>query len=152
MKQTAELDRYQENMLPGRITLRGMLGSDKRNLGDILISDEAEVQRLGATHAAIAARMMELRDHGIRGLGNSITVDDHFEVLVDNVRGKLPCPFEDCVIQKTFIQVKNLKLQREITFTDLHIHMIQQHGFYEGSGSTFRLDPADLIEILEVPV
>ena len=150
MQQTVEMDTIQSNMHPGCITLKGMLGTDTRHLMDILIDDNAEVQRIGAAHEAIAERMQALRDQGVRGLGNCITVEDHFEVRVDNTRGKLPCPFEDGVFAKTFIQVKNVNTQREITFTDLHIHMIKEHGFYEGRGSSFRLDPHALVEILEV--
>ncbi len=150
MKQTAEMDRYQHNMRPGCITLKGLLGEDRRNLVDILIDDDAEVKRLGTSHEAIAARMQELRDAGVQGLGESITVQGRYEVRVDSVRGKLPCPFEDAVVQKTFVQVRNLELGREITYTDLHIHMILAHGFYEGKGSSFRLSPPELLEILDV--
>jgi len=150
MKQTAEMDRYQRNMLPGVITLEGMLGTDTRHLVDILIEDNAIVRRLGCTHAIIAARMRQLREAGTKGLGMSLHVDDHFHVRVDNVRGKLPCPFEDGVFQKTFIEVQNDRIGKSITYTDLHIHMIDAHGFYEGRGSHFRIEPADLVEILEV--
>lgn len=150
MKQTAELTRAQGNMRPGCITLKGMLGTDSRDLIDILIDDDAEVQRLGVSHVAIAARMQALRDQGLRGLGNCITVEDHFQVCDGSVRGKLPCPFEDGVFAKTYIEVTNTRIGRSITYTDLHIHMIKAHGFYEGKGSPFRLDPHALVEILEV--
>ena len=46
--------------------------------------------------------------------------------------------------------VKNLHLNREIYFTDLHIHMIEHHGFYQGKGSLYRLEPKDIVDILEV--
>jgi hypothetical protein len=151
MQQTAELDHAQDNMRPGHITLKGMLGTDSRNLVDILIEDNAEVMRLGTTHEAIAARMLVLRDEGLRGLGTRITAEDHFQVRVDGVRGKLTCPFEDGIFKKTFIQVTNTLVDRNITYTDLHIHMIRVHGFYEGQGSAFRLDPHALVEILEIP-
>lgn len=150
MKQTPEMDRYQHNMRPGCITLRGMLGSDRRNLSDIITDDNAEVKRLGTTHEAIAARMQDLRDAGVAGLGEAITVQEHFEVRVDSVRGKLPCPFEDGIVQKVFVQVKNKAIDKTITYTDLHIHMIKEHGFYEGHESGFRLPPKDLVEMLEV--
>ena len=150
MKQTPELDRYQHNMRPGCITLKGLLGKDTRKLIDILIEDDAEVKRLGTTHEAIATRMQELRDAGAAGLGESISVPDHYAVRVDDVRGKLPCPFEDAVVQKTFVQVHNKAIDETITYTDLHIHMIREHGFYEGHGSGFRLPPADLVRILDV--
>jgi hypothetical protein len=133
------------------ITLSGFLGNDERKLGDILNEDEAEVKRLGLSHDAISARMLELRDAGVRGLGDFINVVPHFEVKVDSVRGKLPCPFGDPgVFPKTNTTVKNLNTGKEITFTDLNIHMILAHGFYQGRGSLFRLNPNDLAEILEI--
>ncbi len=151
MKQTADMDRHQQNMRPGAITLRGMLGDDTRNLDGILAADAAAVRRLNTTHAAIADRMQELRDAGAAGLGTAVKVLDHFDVRVDTVRGKLPCPFEDGVFQKSFVEVENRRTGRAIQFTDLHIHMIREHGFYEGQGATYRVSPATLVDVLEVP-
>ena len=86
--------------------------------------------------------MVELRDAGMAGLGEFLDVAPHFEVRVDSVRGKLPCPFGDPgIFPKTNTTVRNKRLGREITYTDLHIHLIGSHGFYEGKGSPFRLEP-----------
>jgi len=145
------MQRVQDNMRPGAITLDGFLGSDTRNLGDILIEDDAEVKRMGLTHEEIASRMNELREAGEEGLGEFITVPPHFEVRVDSVRGKLPCPFEHPgLFPKTNITVRNTRLGREITYTDLQIHLIEAHGFYEGKGSRYRIDPRELAELLEI--
>lgn len=151
MKQTVQMNRIQEKMRPGVITRDGFLGTDTRKLVDILLEDEAEVRRGNLTHARLAQRMIELRDAGMAGLGDFISVEPHFEVRVDSVRGKLPCPFGDPgIFPKTNVTVRNLALGRELTYTDLHIHLIGSHGFYEGRGSEFRLDPADLVAVLEV--
>jgi hypothetical protein len=151
MKQTVQMREIQDKMKPGVITRDGFLGTDSRNLIDILIEDDAKVKRLNLTHGQIAGRMQELREAAKRGLGDFISVAPHFEVRVDMVRGKLPCPFgHPGLIQKTNIQVRNLTKNREIAFTDMHIHMISEHGFYEGKGSPFRLEASDLIDILEI--
>jgi hypothetical protein len=143
--------RIQDRMAPGVITRDGFLGPDSRPLVDILTADDAEVKRLGVTHQGIAARMVQLREAGMAGLGEFVDVPPHFEVRVDSVRGKLPCPFGDPgVFQKTNTTVRNRARSRELTYTDLHIHMIGSHGFYEGAGSPFRLDPGDLVEVLEI--
>lgn len=85
------------------------------------------------------------------GLGEFISVPPHFEVKVDSVRGKLPCPFGDPgIFQKTNTTVKNLTLNKEITYTDLNIHMILAHGFFQGKGSPFRIEPGELVELLEI--
>ncbi len=152
MKQSQVLQNIQEQMRPGVITLDGFLGKDTRNLIDILIDDDGMVRRLGRTHRAIAARMQHFRDAGYEGLGEFISVNDHFEVRVDSVRGKLPSPFGGPQLyQKTNTIVKNTALGKEVVYTDLHIHFIRDHGFYEGKGSLFRLEPEELVTVLEVP-
>jgi hypothetical protein len=151
MKQTVQMREIQERMRPGVITRDGFLGNDRRNLIDILQEDDAEVKRRNLTHKQIAERMMQLREAGKRGLGEFISVPPHFEVRVDSVRGKLPCPFKHPgLIRKTNVMVRNLELKREITYTDMHIHMVGEHGFYEGRGSVYRLEVKDLIEVLEI--
>ena len=151
MKQTEQMKEIQERMKPGVITLDGFLGADDRNLIDILVEDDAEVKRFSLTHERIAARMQELRDVGKEGLGDLVRVAPHFEVSVDIARGKLPCPFgHRGLIRKTIIKVKNLEKDREITYTDLNIHMIKEHGFYQGKESLFRVESSDLVDILEI--
>ena len=101
---------------------------------------------------AIARAMKRFRKEGEKGLGEFIPLEPHFEVRVDGARGKLPCPFEHPgLFRKMNTTVKNLELNREIIYSDLNIHMIEAHGFYEGRGSFFRTDPKDLVDILEIP-
>lgn len=151
MKQTPQMQKIQEAMKPGVITLDGFLGTDERNLVDILTEDDAQVKRLGLTHQQIAKRMVWFREQGRKGLDEFISVEPCFQVRVMSVRGKLPSPFGGPgLYQKRNITVRNLELDREITFTDLHIHMVRDHGFYEGKGSQFRLEPKDLAEILDI--
>ena len=152
MKQSIQLTRIQEQMKPGVITLSGFLGDDTRNLIDILIEDDGSVRCTSRTHKAIAEKMRYFRDKGREGLGEFIKADDHFEVRVDSVRGSLPSPFGGPgMYNKVNTTVRNVKLDREVTYTDLHIHFVGDHGFYEGAGSPFRLNPEDLIITLEVP-
>jgi hypothetical protein len=151
MKQSVQMKQVQEKMKPGVITRDGFLGTDRRNLVDILEDDDALVKRMNVTHRQIAERMARFREAGIRGLGDFITIEPHFEVRVDTVRGKLPSPFGGPgLIMKTLIIVRNIQLGREISYTDMHIHLIGEHGFYEGRGSRFRLEPKELVNILEV--
>ncbi len=151
MKQTPQMNAIQEQMQPGVLTLHGFLGTDSRSLVEILESDAAEVGRLGKSHVEIAERMRYFRDRGEKGLGEFITVDDHFEVRVDSIRGKIPSPFGGAGLHaKTNTILVNKSLSRTIIYTDINIHLIGDHGFYEGRGSLFRLEPADLVAVLEI--
>jgi hypothetical protein len=150
MKETLQTRKIREDMRPGKLSLPGFLGGES-DLMRRLDEDNEAVKQLNLTHARMAARMRELRDAGAAGLGEFVSLLPHFEVRVDTVRGRIPCPFgERGLYPKTNITVRNLASGREMSFTDLHIHLIGVHGFYEGRGTPFRLEPGDLVAILEV--
>lgn len=152
MKESPENKKNAQNMKPGVISLSGFLGKDTRDLIQIIIDDDAAVKRSGISHGEIAARMIYFRDKGSAGLGEYITVDTDFEVKVESVRGKMPSPFNEDhkIISKTNIAVRNKKLNKELTYTNMLIHLISSHGFYEGKGSPYRISPGEIIEILEI--
>jgi hypothetical protein len=151
MKQTPQMTKAQRAMRPGHISLPGFMGADARDLSRLLDDDHEAVKRLNLTHAAIARRMQELRRAGEAGLGDFVAVPPCFEVRVDAVRGRLPCPFgERGLHAKTYVTVRNLALGREISYSELGIHLIGVHGFYEGAGSPYRLEPEALATILDI--
>jgi hypothetical protein len=152
MKQTPDMDRFQKNMAPGAITREGFLGTDSRTLADILTEDDARVNRLRLSHRGIGRRMRALREAGLRGLETAVVFEEHFEVRAESVRGKLPCPFLHGVfVPKINTHVLNRRTGESIVFTDLNLHMIEEHGFYEGRDALFRLDPERLKTVLEIP-
>jgi len=136
---------------PANTDLDGFLGSDQRPLTEIIRADDETVKKTGLTHQAIAERMKFFREAGKNGLGEFVKVAPHFEVSCEIARGLLPCPFGEAgQHRKTIVIVRNLRLRKAITFSDLNIHLISAHGFYEGRGSPFRLEPVDLAQILEI--
>jgi hypothetical protein len=144
-------EKIHENMLPGCFSAHGFLGSDKRKLVDILKADDLTVKGLSINHKAIADKMKYLTQAGKQGFGCTVIVDSIFEVTVEEYRGTIPCPYSDSHhAYKQNTQIKNLKTGKIISWTDLNIHMIEMHGFYEGVGSLFRIDPKDTIEILDL--
>jgi hypothetical protein len=151
LDETDRLKDIKDKMIPGVITLKGFIGDDTRQLEDIVKEDDKKVINLGITHRQIADRMIYFREEGAKGLGLSLSVPPHFLVSVDSIRGGIPCPFSDPgIFPKTVITVKNVDLNKEISFTDLNIHLIYAHGFYQGKGALYRLEPEELKEVLEV--
>ena len=151
MKKKNSLDALEQTLHQTSATREGFLGPDDRSLSAILQADDEAVRRRGLTHARIAQRLLGLRQAGWEGLGEPVGVPPHFEVCVDAARGKLPCPFGDPgSFAKVNTTVRNLKRGTEITFTDLNIHLIAAHGFYEGRGAPFRLEPKQLMDVLEL--
>ncbi|MDD5677925.1 MAG: hypothetical protein PHW60_08035 [Kiritimatiellae bacterium] len=151
MKKTDVPNAIEQTLRQASATREGFLGPDSRSLAAILRADDKAVRQRGLTHARIAKQLLALRQAGWKGLGELVSVPPHFEVRVDAARGKLPCPFGDPgSFAKVNTTVCNLERGTEITFTDLNIHLIAIHGFYEGRGAPFRLDPEQLMDTLEM--
>lgn len=151
MKQSPEMKKIQANMQPGVITINGFLGEDYRDLIQILDEDDNKVKSLGLTHQQIADHMRYLRDKGEAGLDEFIKIPPHYAVRVATVRGGIRCPFEDKgLVPKSNITVRNLETGEDITYTDLCIHFIEKHGFYQGKGSLYRNSPEKIVRVLEI--
>lgn len=149
MKETPEQKDQKEKLLPGTISAEGFLGDDSRGLADIIRDDLAVVERLGFTQQKLAGRMRELTEAGKTGLGRQVEVDGKFAVTVTDVMGAIPCPFSDNYrTTKQVTQVTSLLSGQTWRWSDLNIHMIGEHGFFEGLGSPFRMDPEELVQLI----
>lgn len=149
MKQSPQLELIQANMLPGALSAQGFLGEDSRNLADIILSDGKALERMGITRETLAGKMQAMTDTGTRGLGRPVPADERFEIEVEDYKGDIPCPFKDnAKAKKRQTLVRRLDTGAVMRWTDLNIHMIREHGFFEGTGSPYRLDPAELAGFL----
>ncbi|MHC4885362.1 MAG: 4a-hydroxytetrahydrobiopterin dehydratase [Planctomycetota bacterium] len=150
MKQTPELDRAQANMQPGEMTLHGFLGTDDRKLVDILEADRESVYARWLTHEDIAARLRAIMEEGRDLMERELVVEDRFDVTVRDDRGLLPCPFGDGTFEKGDCHLHDPETDTTLLWNELSIHLIEAHGFYSGTGSLYRLDPTQLIDLLNI--
>ncbi|MEW5737205.1 MAG: hypothetical protein AB1921_20340 [Thermodesulfobacteriota bacterium] len=125
------------------------MGDDTRPLSRILAEDEAEVNALGLTHEAIGHRLFHLAEQAKKGLGSPVVVEDRFLVAVEAARGKLSCPFgHPGLFAKTHVVLVNQKTGESLVWSDLSMHLIAEHGFYQGKGSPYRLSPKKIAAVL----
>ena len=138
-----------DRMQPGVITLSGFLGNDERHLHEIIETDSRALEALDLTPEEVAARMQYFTDKSFNEFNEDVLVDEHYLVSTDVVRGKLPCPFSHPgVYRKAITTLTNQKNGIVVRWTSLSIHMVERHGFFEGLGSPFRLDPGVLCKAL----
>jgi hypothetical protein len=148
MKQAPDLQQAQQRMAPGALTMDGFLGTDRRALVEILQDDDGAVRRLGLTHAEIGAAMAVLTDRAIAGFGAVVDHGDH-EVCACEAMGRIPCPFgHPGLYYKTTVEAENSATGETLMWSALQVHMVTEHGFYEGRGSHFRLEPETLARFL----
>ncbi|MFA7566126.1 MAG: hypothetical protein WCY01_03810 [Alkalispirochaeta sp.] len=145
MKMSPEYRKAQENMQPGVITADGFLGSDTRNIVEIIEADEAEFNRLGMDFDEVAAQLRHLLNEGRKGLDEPITVDKNWIVTTTEARGHLASPFEDGIFRKV-----NATIQRapggkpegpSLLVSDLSLHLMEKNHFLQGKDASFRIEP-----------
>lgn len=131
-------------LAPGRLSSAGFLGPDTRPIDEIVAADQAELAEAGLTVEQVADLLDELHAAADAGLeAPSDACDGRATAAIVEGMGRIPCPFA-CGFRghKAVIHVQAGDV--ELRFTPLHSHLIRQHGFLQGRGSEFRLEPRDL--------
>lgn len=138
------------DMMPGRLSLEGYLGSDTRSLDAIIEADRKVLESLKVTAEEIGKKMRYLTFRGMDALGDPVEVDG-YEVEVTEYMGYALCPFKDNrKAGKRITDVTDLKSGVHMSWTDIGIHLIKDHGFFQGNGSVFRIEPAEIAEFLRL--
>jgi len=149
MKKSPQLERLEQTLRSSRLSARGFLGDDRRSLWEILDADARQVENLGYTMTEIAARMAEITGKAKEGLGDWVEVGDNLKACVTDARGIIACPWPHAFrADKTVTTVQKIDSGEQIKWADLSIHLISEHGFFQGKGSTYRLEPKVLVEII----
>jgi hypothetical protein len=149
MKKSPQLQKLEEVLKSTKFSASGFMGNDQRNLWEIIDEDAAAVSKAGKTMEQVASRMQELTDAGADGLGDWIAIGQNLLVMVDDNRGVIPCPWPHHVrCLKRITTVQNTCTNRKLRWSELNVHLIRAHGFFEGKGSPFRLEPLILIQTI----
>ncbi len=149
MKQSPDVEKLEQVLRSSRLVAGGFLGSDTRTPEEIIEEDTAKAERLGQSVSHIAARMKEITEQAKRGLGTVVNISGRLECRVTDTRGWIPCPWpHPGKYSKAVTHAKRTDTGESAIWSDLSIHMIGEHGFFEGRGSSFRINPARLIDII----
>ena len=125
------------------------MGHDTRSVSEVIDADAAELSRLGFTKEQAAERMRQITQVAISGLGTWVQVGDDLEGKVDEAKGRLICPWpHKGKLAKRITMVKVVETGESIRWSDLNTHLISEHGFFEGKGSNFRIEPRKLVRII----
>lgn len=149
MKKSPQQKKLEDMLQPSKFSAEGFMGTDTRSVWEIIDTDATAMEKLGRTNEEVAQRMQELTDIGKPALEEWIEVGENLKVKVEDHRGAIPCPWPHrvrCV--KRITTVVHKQTGKTIRWSDLNIHLIKEHGFFEGRGAPFRLEPRDLIETI----
>ncbi len=151
MKQSPQEKAQQERLLASRFSAAGFMGTDQRSPDEIIADDQAVLQRHELTAAAVARRLRAIDDLARAAQGAPVhvaggIVANHYEAM-----GRIPSPFPgDGMFPKgeTRITWQNGRCLR---VTRLGIALIDKHGFFQGKGSPYRIEPELAAALPEPP-
>ncbi len=148
MKQTPYDKQLAANLARGALCRDGFLGTDHREVWEIVAADNAAVSRLGLTHGRIADRLRDILERAMARYGNPADVGEGLTAVYREAMGRIPCPWPHCTLApKGEVELSD-EAGRTLLFSPLSVHLIAEHGFYQGRGSRYRLEPKDLAAVL----
>lgn len=150
MKQSPRDKKLEEMLRSGKLVAGGFMGADSRHPIEVIEQDIIALENLGVTIHLLVQRMQELTDVAKPRLGCWI-VDSSRKLRVksEDYKGWLVCPWpHPGRFDKRITTVEHLESGKQVMWTDLNIHMISEHGFFEGKGAFFRIEPAEIVGIL----
>jgi hypothetical protein len=151
-RKIAELE---ADMRPGASSTAGFLGADEK-LVEVLAADNRRVvEELGLTHQELARHLHALATIGWRQWKHEESNQPflyharRFKISVASTRGSQPSPFGDGTESGSDATIENLDNGRKLKFGLLVPYMIERYGFYEGHGTSYRVDPQKIVEVLD---
>ncbi len=149
MKQSPDMQKLEEILRSSTLVADGFMGDDPRSITEVIEADAAELFKLGVSLNQLASRMNEITEKAARGLGTWTRIDDVRDAIVDEARGRMVCPWpHEARFRKQVTTVRRADTDETVRWSDLNVHLIGAHGFFEGKGSAFRIDPAALVRVI----
>jgi hypothetical protein len=143
MKRSPEEQRQLERLLPSRFSGPGFLGADKRPLEEIVLADLRECRALGVEPEGLARGLNRALQKARAGLGARVELCPGVTAVYHESRGRVPSPFRgDGTFEKGEAVVTLSDAGKRLKLTALGIHLIARHGFFQGRGAPYRIEPA----------
>ncbi len=149
MKRAPSDNDLHHNLEPSRFAAEGFLGEDPRAVEEIVAADAAELDRAGVPLACLVDALRQAWRKGREGLGAEVDLGNNRVAVYHESMGRIPSPFHgEGVFEKGEVVVINRTTNDTMALTALGLHLIESHGFFQGIGSRYRLDPLKAIAMV----
>ena len=150
MKMSPQDKKLDELLRSSALVAGGFMGDDLRSVAEVIDADAATLRACGVNAAMLAGRMRELTAAARDGLGTWVDVDGgRLRAMSEDYKGVLVCPWgHPGHFDKRITVVECPATDQTLTWSDLNVHLIESHGFFEGRGSAFRVEPDQVCRLL----
>jgi hypothetical protein len=131
---------------------KGFLGKGELLLDVLAMDNEFVVDKLGLTHQDMARpllvaaaigmkRRFDKQPTGFRYHGSD------YRIVIISYKGEQFSPFYDQTFTTCDAKLENVTNKAKLDFSLLVPQMIERYGFYEGKGTPYRVEPADVLRV-----
>jgi hypothetical protein len=143
----------EKDMRPGALSRLGFLGKDESLLEILAEDNRFVVEAKGLTHQDLAyhlhvAGALAIK-HAQKDPYEFLYHGKHFKVTGQTFKGTVDSPFNDGTKTNCAANVWNVKTGKTVGFSLLVPYMVERYGFYEGKGTTYRVDPRAILEVFD---
>jgi hypothetical protein len=136
---------------PSKFSKDGFLGTDTRSPEEIIKADRETLAGLGLDNKELAGALRGAYGAAERALGNPAEIAPGVIAVHYEARGRIPSPFpEDGTFQKGEAVVSEKSSSVSFCITPLSISLIDEHGFFQGKGSPYRIEPDAAARVLRL--
>lgn len=153
------IEQLEKDMQPGAESevgsQAGFLGEDERLLDVLAADNRCVLDELGLSHQELAKHLHAMGTIG-RWQARQKTPEAEFvyhgrrfKVKLMVTRGFQPSPFRDGTMSGSNVVVENLDRGKKLEYALLVPFMIERYGFYEGKGTSYRVEPRAVVELFD---
>jgi hypothetical protein len=150
----ADLEKQMRPGAPGEEGSKaGFLGPAESLLAVLAADNELVVDKLKLTHQDLARPLLLIgyyaKEHAYSKPMEVEYGTLRLKVSSKQYKGYQHSPFHDRTKTDTDVTVVNTRTGQSLTYSLLVPHMIERYGFYEGHGTKYRVEPKDIISLLQ---
>ena len=149
MQETPEDKALEDRLGASKFSGEGFLGTDHRPVDEIIADDRRTLERLGVPPEKLLAALRNAYEKARAALGGEVEIRPGLTAIAHESMGRIPSPFRgDGVFEKGDIVVTDSSSGEGFILTSLGLALIEKHGFFQGRGSRYRIDPARAAALL----
>lgn len=142
MKKAPDDSRLLERLGRTKISAEGFLGRDQRQLDEIIADDLSTCDKIGTTPSKIAAALDVVFAKAEARFGAAVEILPSISAAHADAKGSISSPFPgEGTFDKGETIITNSMTGEKFRVTRLSIHLIRMHGFFQGVGSKYRIEP-----------
>ena len=130
----------------------GFLGPEEKLLEVLAADNQYVVDELGLTHQELAKHLHAMGTIGLWKQTEEVEFTyrgRRFKVKAGPTSGTQPSPFRDGTNSGNNVTVHNLDNGKKLEYALLVPYMIERYGFYEGKGTSYRVEPKQVVELFD---